>query len=578
MSAFLIERFPPDYDRDDDRDDGEPDEFDPADPHRRQRPKIRRCRLTAHQLQTLNHVFEQDSQPSMESRIALGSQLGMETKQVSAWFQNKRQKLKNAQPTPFTPSSQPSSSYPREFDAQHQDSSDYHRAQQLYRQDLPPHDYTRYHQGYLDYQRGPYRRPFATLDHEANYPDRYPVPHYDRLDMKPTTSTFQVPPPAPYLATAAGPRGLNGDRMATRSRSVSSRSASAATESSHTTDFMPSSETTKEHPMMTKAKREPVDEDHHSLALAVSSPPPDTLPPSPGMMHKTVMISSVAPTNRRTSTRARSARLAASPLMTNNRPLSSTASPASNHNETQQQKRLTRSRMSASQRAYLHNIYEKNSEPTMAERQAIADKLGVQVGKITNWFRNLRQSVRRGKLLDAQLSGGRGTTAESKADEENEMDIDDEGSQSEGEATRVSRSPAAAPAAVVPGKALHSPPYAYVEEDDDEEEEEAHEALTPHPSPEAKVAHSFGHSTAAPNTPENLLTSPSPSRAGICLPSINITLAPTDEEKKRQRQQDQKFQSSLEDALLLLHFRQNCDVRDIHHGVVVGRPSSPSLF
>lgn len=77
MSAFLIERFPPDTDTDLDRDDGEPDEFDTTDPHRRQRPKIRRCRLTAHQLQTLNQVFEQESQPTMEARISLGAQLGM---------------------------------------------------------------------------------------------------------------------------------------------------------------------------------------------------------------------------------------------------------------------------------------------------------------------------------------------------------------------------------------------------------------------------------------------------------------------------------------------------------------------
>jgi hypothetical protein len=76
MSAFLFERFPPDTDTDRDRDDGEPDDYDTSD-LRRQRPKIRRCRLTAHQLQTLNHVFEQDTQPSMEARIALGSQLGM---------------------------------------------------------------------------------------------------------------------------------------------------------------------------------------------------------------------------------------------------------------------------------------------------------------------------------------------------------------------------------------------------------------------------------------------------------------------------------------------------------------------
>lgn len=82
MSAFLYERFPPiDTDANPEPDYGEQDSYDSPtgsdDQQRRQRPKIRRCRLTAHQLQTLNRVFQQDYQPSMETRIALGSQLGM---------------------------------------------------------------------------------------------------------------------------------------------------------------------------------------------------------------------------------------------------------------------------------------------------------------------------------------------------------------------------------------------------------------------------------------------------------------------------------------------------------------------
>jgi len=225
----------------------------------------------------------------------------------------------------------------------------------------------------------------------------------------------------------------------------------------------------------------------------------------------------------------------------------------------------------------------------MAERQVIADKLGVQVGKITNWFRNLRQSVRRGKLLDAKLSHKRGETVDDEEDDEHEMDVeDDEKSHHSDMDTHASPSPA--PRGIVPGTgaystrsliaasevALHSPASFYAEEEDDDEEEEAHEALTPHPSPEAKLAHSFGHTGPAVNssTPDNdnMLSSPS-RRVGLSLPSINITLAQSEEKRPAQ-----KFRSAVEDALLLLHFRQNCDVRDIHRGVVVGRPASPALF
>jgi hypothetical protein len=243
----------------------------------------------------------------------------------------------------------------------------------------------------------------------------------------------------------------------------------------------------------------------------------------------------------------------------------------------------------------------------MAERQLIADKLGVQIGKITNWFRNLRQSVRRGKLLDVKLTSTRGTTVDSKEEEEeeeeeefdlqkeegHEMEVDEEGALSHSD-EEVRASPVPAPRSIVPGKGAysthsliaaseyaalqsHSLPGIYVEDDDEEDEEEAHEAVTPHPSPESKLAHSFGRaaSTLNTNTSDNLLVSPSPSH-GIRLPSIHATFAQSEE--KKQHQQEQKYHSAVEDAMLLLHFRQNCDVKDIHHGVVVGRSSLPSMY
>ena len=73
---------------------------------------------------------------------------------------------------------------------------------------------------------------------------------------------------------------------------------------------------------------------------------------------------------------------------------------------------------------------------------------------------------------------------------------------------------------------------------------EEHEALTPHHSPESKLAHTFGPSSStlnvSSNTPENMnmLGSPSPSsRGGILLPSISISLAGSEEQvEKKQRQ------------------------------------------
>jgi hypothetical protein len=448
--------------------------------------------------------------------------------------------------------------------------------------------------------------------------------------MKPSTATYQLPPASHLLAAPHDHDGLTDGRMMTRSRSVSSRSSVAGTEYTGTTESVPSPDSYTDYLTQTasfmppiasdkgttkgvartsnKAKREPVEEEHHSLMMRVPSPPPEAVQHAPTTT--TGGTKSTTAGNRRTSNRARSARLASSPIVAN-RHLSSNASNAGDG----QQKRLTRSRMSASQRSYLHGIYEKNPEPTMAERQMIADKLGVQIGKITNWFRNLRQSVRRGKLLDAKLGQHRGGTVDSsrmdddegEGEDDEEMDIEEDHEDHHHHHHRQQHSdvdvdtrasPSPIPTGIVPGKGaystrsliaaseyvLHSPASFYAEEDDEEEEEEAHEAVTPYPSPEAKVSHSF-ESAAAPtmavnvnsttlpdNLNDNMLASPSP-RVGISLPSISITLAQSEEKQRPAK----KFRSAVEDALLLLHFRQNCDVREIHNGVV-GRSSSPTLF
>ncbi|KAF9010309.1 homeobox-domain-containing protein [Hymenopellis radicata] len=58
------------------------------------RPKKPRNRHSPHQLAALNELYERDEHPALEVRTSLADRLGMETKTVNSWFQNKRASTK----------------------------------------------------------------------------------------------------------------------------------------------------------------------------------------------------------------------------------------------------------------------------------------------------------------------------------------------------------------------------------------------------------------------------------------------------------------------------------------------------
>ena len=56
--------------------------------------KKRRQRVNKEQLDVLEQYFTRDRMPSQQIRMELAKQLGMSTRRVQIWFQNKRAKLK----------------------------------------------------------------------------------------------------------------------------------------------------------------------------------------------------------------------------------------------------------------------------------------------------------------------------------------------------------------------------------------------------------------------------------------------------------------------------------------------------
>jgi hypothetical protein len=56
----------------------------------KERQKKPRHRHSAYQLAALNQLYERNEHPSLDDRTNLAEKIGMETKTVNAWFQNKR--------------------------------------------------------------------------------------------------------------------------------------------------------------------------------------------------------------------------------------------------------------------------------------------------------------------------------------------------------------------------------------------------------------------------------------------------------------------------------------------------------
>lgn len=64
------------------------------DPDQEHNNKKKRQRTSPDQLAILEQIFQTDKMPSQQTRVQLADQLGMSSRRVQIWFQNKRAKVK----------------------------------------------------------------------------------------------------------------------------------------------------------------------------------------------------------------------------------------------------------------------------------------------------------------------------------------------------------------------------------------------------------------------------------------------------------------------------------------------------
>ncbi|KAG5645355.1 hypothetical protein DXG03_006417 [Asterophora parasitica] len=130
--------------------------------------------------------------------------------------------------------------------------------------------------------------------------------------------------------------------------------------------------------------------EHHNESRTYSAfPPPSNHPslglPLPHTGYSSAPVSraqrslSISPSADGRSPRRSSSRHSATPYGTSMAPYS----------------RPRRSRPEPYQLDALKDLFTKTATPTIEERSALAVEIGMDVGKVTNWFRNLRQTARK---------------------------------------------------------------------------------------------------------------------------------------------------------------------------------------
>ncbi|KAJ7492596.1 hypothetical protein FB451DRAFT_539705 [Mycena latifolia] len=426
--------------------------------------KAGRHRHSAAQLSALNELYEQTTHPTLNQRIALAQSLGLETKSVNSYFQNKRASTKRRpRGVPYILPSAPPSPLP-----QIEDDDEYSPTEspsdQPFQPDLPTSDQMRLRPEDIDELRKSYA-----------------------LNPNPTTDERQV----------------LGDSIGIRFQSV--------------TDWFQNQQT------LVKDKK---DNEHYAESVVEQRDSSRPFPPAPDQPsltergRRSPSSSAVDDSFPSRSLRASSRRSAT--------PYGSTST------VTTLSARQRRARPEPLQLDALKQLFSKTPTPSIEERSALALEIGMEVGKVTNWFRNLRQSARkREKKVGRRHSGG----------SDDDLDYTDgygTGFYSPSASASASRS--GTPSSSLereegrrerlrPHVRLHSS-----DEFDDEEDEQdsAHEAVTPNQSQSPSPVSS-------------------PSHARIL--NFSVAAALHDAMIKMGNLEDQKLAA---DALLLLEFQATC--------------------
>ncbi|KAJ7706155.1 hypothetical protein B0H17DRAFT_1035951 [Mycena rosella] len=281
-----------------------------------------RHRHSAAQLAALNELYEQTTHPTLNQRAALAQSLGLETKSVNSYFQNKRASTKRRpRGVPFILPSAPASPLP-----DLEDDDDYPPTESPSDQLLPPD----------------LPIPIPSDQSMSLWPEQIEeLRKIYALNPHPTTDERQA------LADSIG--------------AVSERHY-----------LVPRSTQLGQ-----KAKRRGAPDQPSLTERGRRSPS------SPSVVDDGFPSRSLRASSRRSAT-----------------PYSSTSA------ATTLSARQRRARPEPLQLDALKVLFSKTPTPSIEERSALALEIGMEIGKVTNWFRNLRQSARKREKKLGRRSGG----------------------------------------------------------------------------------------------------------------------------------------------------------------------------
>ncbi|KAH9932012.1 homeobox-domain-containing protein [Epithele typhae] len=405
-----------------------------------------RHRHAPHQLVALNELYEQTEHPTLEQRTALAEHLGMETKTVNSWFQNKRASSKKRTKAPLTHCELPpisaliaSVSAPpvhRAPQQQHTHSHSHTYAHGAVEYDelsddeesgYPPHP--------LSYHGHPHPHPHALhpslagrgLQHQLFYAEAHPSPSESEVPRKGRArpSAAQTVELKKLYAKKAHPskeeREALGTKIGMRYQSVTNwfqNQRSIAKKREETAAFRAVRANT---PFAVPPSSSAA---HPSLIGAV--PPPTSHPSLAALLHggppRARRSPSAAPSLSAAGSRPPSPRASPYPLSTADRAM---------HMELQH-RRPRRTRPEPWQLEALKKLFGRTKTPSIEDRQTLAAEIGMDVGKVTNWFRNLRQSDRKRARTGGEVGAGRRARMESEP-----MDVVEDEERTQGSASRV---------------------------------------------------------------------------------------------------------------------------------------------
>ncbi|PFH52300.1 hypothetical protein AMATHDRAFT_57354 [Amanita thiersii Skay4041] len=335
-----------------------------------------RHRHTPAQLAALNELYEKNEHPPLELRISLAGRLGMETKTVNAWFQNKRaSSRKRTRSVPYTDphsisvhnaASVPSSTIglrrPAEFDDYHDDEIS---SLDLNQSRMVPNMSQQY-------------------QHPLYYPGNGDPPHFmaepdslpRKMRMRPTQEQTEqlkklyniTPHPTPEQ------RQVLSERIGMRYQSITNwfqNQRSLAKKKNHDDLDSP-----------VKFQSDYVLERQYS-----AYPPPVGRPSLVSPPHYSIQ-NAAYPAGRRSPS-------VSIPLDESTARKSLSRRSAARFDVSPESLRPRRSRPEPYQLHALKELFTKTPTPSIEERSALAAEIGMDIGKVTNWFRNLRQTARK---------------------------------------------------------------------------------------------------------------------------------------------------------------------------------------